>query len=235
MAGLCGGALCPLSSSCPLWLGSVSRPCPPLVLLLAVPLNSVAGLSVARFAGEECGRTNSDVNADKNSLMKQFALGLKVGRTKKSLFDQFWSKRIVLKLFGVYAGIIVCTLSLSLSLWLWLLLLLLWWWLWLWLWLWWLLLFFFFLQSRAWRTALPARRILSHAWLVRLFDLHFCTCSCKLQSTAGRNLSLTSCLSCHFSLWLGLLPQVQEPHVTSRSTLRVGLRDRSEGCKGVMT
>ena len=52
--------------------------CPPLVLVLAAPLNSVAGL---------CGRTNSDVNADKNSLMKQFALGVKVGRAKKSIFD----------------------------------------------------------------------------------------------------------------------------------------------------
>ena len=27
---------------------------------------------------EECGRTNSDVNANKSSLMKQFALGVKV-------------------------------------------------------------------------------------------------------------------------------------------------------------
>ena len=87
--------------------------CPPLVLVLAAPLNSVAGLcgpalcpglvlllslswprprtlwlvSVARLTGKECGRTNSDVNADKNSLMKQFALGVKVGRTKKSIFD----------------------------------------------------------------------------------------------------------------------------------------------------
>ena len=43
---------------------------------------------VARFAGEEWGRTNSDVNADKNSLMKQFALGVKVGRTKKSFFPR---------------------------------------------------------------------------------------------------------------------------------------------------
>ena len=58
---LCGWALfCvqALSSSCPPWLGSVSRPCPPLVLcgwalsssclplvlVLAAPLNSVAGL-----------------------------------------------------------------------------------------------------------------------------------------------------------------------------------------------
>ena len=32
------------------------------------------------------GRTNSDVNADKNLLMKQFALGVKVGRTKKLMF-----------------------------------------------------------------------------------------------------------------------------------------------------
>ena len=94
-------------------LGSVAGPCPPLVLVLAAPLNSVAGLcgpalcpglvlllslswprprtlwpvSVARLTGKECGRTNSDVNADKNSLMKQFALGVKVGRTKKSIFD----------------------------------------------------------------------------------------------------------------------------------------------------
>ena len=61
VAGLCGWAL---SSSChrlghgpelcqlcgwAVWLGSVSRPCPPLVLLLAAPLssvNSVAGLCV---------------------------------------------------------------------------------------------------------------------------------------------------------------------------------------------
>ena len=42
---------------------------------------------MARFTGEECGRTSSDVNADKRSLMKQFALGVKVGRTKKSFFD----------------------------------------------------------------------------------------------------------------------------------------------------
>ena len=77
-AGLCGWAL--------------SSSCPPLVLVLAAPLNSVAGLcgpalwlvSVARLTGEECGRTNSDVNADKNSWM-QFALGVKVGRTKKSV------------------------------------------------------------------------------------------------------------------------------------------------------
>ena len=75
---LCGWAL---SSSCPcfgrapelcgwaLWPGSVSGSFPPLVL------------------GEECGRTNSDVNADNNLLIKQFALGVKVGRTKKSIFD----------------------------------------------------------------------------------------------------------------------------------------------------
>ena len=71
---LCGWALCPglvlllagpcpplvlfLSSSCPclgrapelcgwaLWPGSVSGCCPPLVLVLAAPLNSVAGLSL---------------------------------------------------------------------------------------------------------------------------------------------------------------------------------------------
>ena len=36
--------------------------------------------------------------------MKQFALGVRVGRTKKSIFDSYWSKRIVLKLFGAYAG-----------------------------------------------------------------------------------------------------------------------------------
>ena len=40
--------------------------------------------------------------------MKQFALGVKVGRTKKSIFALYWSKRIVLKLFGVYAGIVFC-------------------------------------------------------------------------------------------------------------------------------
>ena len=45
---------------------------------------------MARLTGEECGRTNSDVNADKNSLMKQFALGVKVGRTKKSIFEAVW-------------------------------------------------------------------------------------------------------------------------------------------------
>ena len=39
--------------------------------------------------------------------MKQFALGVKVGRTKKSTFDEYWSKRIALKLFGVYACIVV--------------------------------------------------------------------------------------------------------------------------------
>ena len=90
-------------------LGSVAGPCPRLVLDLTAPLNSVAGLCVRvlssscpcvgrapepcgwslwpRLTGEECGRTNSDVNADKNSLMKQFALGVKVGRAKKSIFD----------------------------------------------------------------------------------------------------------------------------------------------------
>ena len=41
--------------------------------------------------------------------MKQFALGVKVGRTKKSIFDEYWSKRIVLKLLGVYA----CTICLG--------------------------------------------------------------------------------------------------------------------------
>ena len=61
VAGLCGWAL---SSSCPplgrtpelcqlcgwaLWLGSVAGPCPPLVLLLAAPLNSVN--SVAGLCG----------------------------------------------------------------------------------------------------------------------------------------------------------------------------------------
>ena len=85
MAVLCVQAL---SSSCPLWLGSVAGPsCPPLVLVLAAHLNSVL-VSVAWLTREECGRTNSDVNADKNSLMKQFALGVKVGRSKKSNFDQ---------------------------------------------------------------------------------------------------------------------------------------------------
>ena len=44
---------------------------------------------MTRLTGEECSRTNSDVNADKYSLMKQFALGVKVGRTntKKSIFN----------------------------------------------------------------------------------------------------------------------------------------------------
>ena len=42
VAGLCVQALS--SSSFFVWLGSVSRPCPPLVLVLAAPLNSVAGL-----------------------------------------------------------------------------------------------------------------------------------------------------------------------------------------------
>ena len=101
VGGLCVQAL---SSSCSvspelcgwsLWLGYVSRPCgwalcPGLVLLLS----SVARLYAWAFllssscpclarapelcglTGEECGRTNSDVNADKNSLMKQFALGV---------------------------------------------------------------------------------------------------------------------------------------------------------------
>ena len=64
---------------------------------------------MARLTGEECGRTNSDVNADKNSLMKQFALGVKVGRTKKSIFDYNWSKRIGSKLFGVCACIFIVT------------------------------------------------------------------------------------------------------------------------------
>ena len=97
-AGFCGWAL---SSSCPC-LGRATGWAlrPGLVLVLAAPLN------VVRLTGEECGRTNSDVNADKSSLMKQFALGVKIGRTKKSIFDFSWSKRIVLKLFGVYACII---------------------------------------------------------------------------------------------------------------------------------
>ena len=94
VAGLCVQA--------PLWLGSVSRPCPPLVLpevcgwalwlglgfllssscpplvlVLAAPLNSVARLCVRvlssccpclgrapELCGWECGRKNSDVNAD---------------------------------------------------------------------------------------------------------------------------------------------------------------------------
>ena len=55
---------------------------------------------------EQIAMSMPNVNADKNSLMKQFALGVKVGRTKKLFCDQYWSKRIVLKLFGVYAGII---------------------------------------------------------------------------------------------------------------------------------
>ena len=70
---LCGWAL---------WPGSVSGSCP---CLGRAP--ELCGWSLARLTGEECGRTNSDVNADKNSLMKQFALGVKVGRTKKSIFD----------------------------------------------------------------------------------------------------------------------------------------------------
>ena len=45
-SGLCIQAL---SSSCPLWLGS----CPPLVLVLAAPLNSVAGLCV-RVLSSSC-------------------------------------------------------------------------------------------------------------------------------------------------------------------------------------
>ena len=79
LAGLCVQAL---SSSCPLWLG--------LFLFLSLSWlrpRTLWLVSVARFTGEECGRTNSDVNADKNSLMKQFALGVKVGRSKKSIFD----------------------------------------------------------------------------------------------------------------------------------------------------
>ena len=94
VAGLCVQAL---SSSCPLWLGSVSRPCPPLVLcgwagpcplwpgsvsgscpplvlVLAAPLNSVAGLCGPAYWR---GRTSSDVKTT-----------------------------IVLKLFGIYAGVI---------------------------------------------------------------------------------------------------------------------------------
>ena len=69
-AGLCVRVL---SSSCPC-LGRA------LELWLA---------SVARLTGEECGRTNRDVNADKNSLMKQFILGIKVGPTKKSIFFKY--------------------------------------------------------------------------------------------------------------------------------------------------
>ena len=89
---LCGWALfCvqPLSSSCPLW-----ALCPGLVFIFCWALSSFCPLGrapeelcgwalwpvaaplnfVARVAGEECG---SDVNADKNSLMKR----VKVGRT----------------------------------------------------------------------------------------------------------------------------------------------------------
>ena len=42
--------------------------------------------------------------------MKQFAIGVKVGRAKKSIFlCEYWSQRIALKLFGVYACIMyVC-------------------------------------------------------------------------------------------------------------------------------
>ena len=69
---------------------------------------------MARLPGEECGRTNSDVNADKNPRMKQLALAVKVGRTKKSIFDSYWSsKRIVLKLFGVYACMMSCCFCFS--------------------------------------------------------------------------------------------------------------------------
>ena len=60
VAGLCGWALS--SCSCPPlgrpgtlstpWLGSVSRPCPPLVLHLAAPLNSVN--SVAGLCAQAC-------------------------------------------------------------------------------------------------------------------------------------------------------------------------------------
>ena len=71
-------------------LGSVAGPCPLLVLLLSLswPRPGPPWLvSVARLTGKECGRTNSDVNADKNSLMKQIALGVKVGPAKKSIFE----------------------------------------------------------------------------------------------------------------------------------------------------
>ena len=89
VAGLCVQALSSfVLCGWALWLGLVlllSGSCPPLVLVLAAPLNSLAG--VCGPAEEECGRTNSDANADKNSLMKQFALGVTVRSTKKSMFD----------------------------------------------------------------------------------------------------------------------------------------------------
>ena len=81
--------------------------CPGLILLLSC-LGRALELwlaSVARLTGEECGRTNRDVNADKNSLMKQFILGMKVGPTKKSIFFKYWFKPIVLKQFGIYTHI----------------------------------------------------------------------------------------------------------------------------------
>ena len=109
VAGLCVQALSPLvlcvqalSSSCPLWLGSVlglilflfffcpcgraPEPCV-RVLSSSCPCLGRAPELCGWLTGEECGRTNSDVNSDQNALMKQFALGVKVGRTKKSMFD----------------------------------------------------------------------------------------------------------------------------------------------------
>ena len=102
-----------LSSSCPLcwalWLGLVlflSSSCPRLgrcvrVLSSSCPClgraTEICGWSLWPGLLERCGRTNSDVNADKISLMKQFAFGA------KSIIDSYWSKRIVLNLFGVYA------------------------------------------------------------------------------------------------------------------------------------
>ena len=70
VAGLCGWALSSVAWLCVRVLSS-SCPC-----LGRAP--ELCGWSLARFTGEECGQTNSDVNADKNSLMKQFALGVKV-------------------------------------------------------------------------------------------------------------------------------------------------------------
>ena len=99
VVGLCIQAL---SFCYPPWLGSVSRPCLPLVLCgLALWLGLVlflsssclgrapklCGWSLWPFIREECGRTNSDINADKNSLMKEFALGVK-GRAYQEI--DFW-------------------------------------------------------------------------------------------------------------------------------------------------
>ena len=62
---------------------------------------------MARFTGEECGRTNSDVNADKKFIDEGVCSWGEGRACQEIVFDSYWSKRRLLKLFGVYAGVMV--------------------------------------------------------------------------------------------------------------------------------